>query len=631
MKRPAEDAAVSSSNVEGKGVDTDKQEMTEENKKPKVLKFEATYLRSISSASQYEKSFMHRDVITHAIATQTDFIITASIDGHLKFWKKKYAEGVEFVKHFRCHLFAFTTLAVNFNGTLLCTVCSQDKSVKIFDVENFDMINMFKLDFSPRTAAWIHQGSQLLHLLAVSDSDSGKIYVFDGKGAKEPLHIFDNLHRKSVRLIEYNHQLDLAISADDSGMIEYWCGKKNEFQFPSFVKFESKMDTDLYEFLKIKTLPVAMCMSPDGKKFATLAEDRRIRVFDVLTGKIEYLIDETMPKYIEQAKQNRNFGLQSMEWNRRLALEKDLDKERSTSFRFTNLVWDHSSNFLIYPSPIGIKVYNTVTHEVVRIIGREETMRFIAVTICRAVPDIRSRLQGAAATIETEAADNPTLNKRTDPDPVLVAIANKKSRFYLFTNQEPYSTEDDEEGGTGRDIFNEKPKKEEIITAIEGEGPSSKWSEKIIMHTSYGDIHMKLYPEECPKAVENFCTHVRRGYYNGLLFHRVIKAFMIQTGDPTGKGTGGNSIWGEDFEDEFHPRLRFDKPYKVAMANAGPNSNGSQFFITVVPAEWLDGKNTLFGEVTEGFNVVQKINNLPVYEKSGRPREEVRIVSVTLK
>jgi peptidylprolyl isomerase domain and WD repeat-containing protein 1 len=108
-------------------------------------------------------------------------------------------------------------------------------------------------------------------------------------------------------------------------------------------------------------------------------------------------------------------------------------------------------------------------------------------------------------------------------------------------------------------------------------------TESCIIHTSFGDIHLKLYQRDAPKAVENFCTLARRGYYNGHIFHRVIKSFMIQTGDPTGKGTGGKSIWGHDFEDEISPNLKHDKPYTVSMANAGPNTNGSQFFITVVP------------------------------------------------
>lgn len=94
---------------------------------------------------------------------------------------------------------------------------------------------------------------------------------------------------------------------------------------------------------------------------------------------------------------------------------------------------------------------------------------------------------------------------------------------------------------------------------------------------------MKLFASECPKTVENFCVHSKNGYYNGHIFHRVIKGFMIQTGDPTGTGTGGTSIWGGDFKDEFVSTLKHDRPYTVSMANAGANTNGSQFFITVLP------------------------------------------------
>jgi peptidylprolyl isomerase domain and WD repeat-containing protein 1 len=90
-----------------------------------------------------------------------------------------------------------------------------------------------------------------------------------------------------------------------------------------------------------------------------------------------------------------------------------------------------------------------------------------------------------------------------------------------------------------------------------------------------GDISVKLFPEDCPRTVENFVTHSQNGYYNSLIFHRVINGFMVQTGDPIGDGTGGESIWGGEFEDEIHPHLKHDRPFVVSMANAGPNTNGS--------------------------------------------------------
>ncbi|VDK79317.1 unnamed protein product [Litomosoides sigmodontis] len=580
-------------------------------KKTRVLPYEETYLRSIPRATQYEKSFMHRDTVTHVIGTATDFIITASTDGHLKFWKKKHGEGIEFVKHFRCHLHSFSHLTVNHNGTLMATFCMQDKSVKIFDVPNFDMINMLSTEFAPKTGAWIHQGNDVIQVLAVSDSESGKIYIYDGKGEDKPIYVLEKIHSNPVKFIEYNPHFECAISVDTKGMLEYWSGPKREYQFPDNVKWTYKTDTDLYEFVKVT--------------------DRRIRLFDFATGKLIKIIDETLRFYVDQAVANKNYGLQNMEWSRRVALEKELDRDENT-FQHLSICFDETSNFLIYPTPIGIKVYNLYTDEIVREIGKNENMRFLGVSLCRAMPDFREQLQGAAATIDALVATNPNL-KKTEPDPMLVACAYRKCRFYLFTNAEPFSTDesDDVDGGMGRDVFNEKPRKEDIITAVEGDTIDSKVTEYAIIHTSFGDIHIKLFPNECPKAVENFCTHARRGYYNGHTFHRVIKSFMIQAGDPTGKGTGGQSIWGEDFEDEFHPKLRHDKPYMVSMANAGPNTNGSQFFITVIPADWLDGKNTLFGQVTEGFNVVQKINQVPTFEKSGRPKQEINIISITLR
>ncbi len=162
-----------------------------------------------------------------------------------------------------------------------------------------------------------------------------------------------------------------------------------------------------------------------------------------------------------------------------------------------------------------------------------------------------------------------------------------------------------------------------------------------IFKTNMGDFKVKLFPSEAPKTVENFVTHAKNGYYNGLIFHRVIKDFMIQGGDPTGTGMGGESIYGHSFEDEFSPKLH-NLRGALSMANAGPNTNGSQFFIVqadAVPANmleqmkempeafpeeivnaydkmggtpWLDFRHTVFGQVIEGMNIVDSIANVKV-------------------
>jgi peptidylprolyl isomerase len=138
---------------------------------------------------------------------------------------------------------------------------------------------------------------------------------------------------------------------------------------------------------------------------------------------------------------------------------------------------------------------------------------------------------------------------------------------------------------------------------------TAKQSNIVVLETNAGKIELKMYPHIAPLAVKNFTTHAKNGYYNGLIFHRVIKGFMLQGGDPTGTGMGGTSIWKKDFKDEFGKNIVFDKPYLLAMANSGPNTNGSQFFITTAPAPWLNGMHTIFGEVIAGKDIVRKIEN----------------------
>ncbi|MBQ8683845.1 MAG: peptidylprolyl isomerase [Clostridia bacterium] len=179
-----------------------------------------------------------------------------------------------------------------------------------------------------------------------------------------------------------------------------------------------------------------------------------------------------------------------------------------------------------------------------------------------------------------------------------------------------------------------------------------------IMHTSMGDISIRLFPEHCPKTVENFTTHAKNGYYDGIVFHRVIKDFMIQGGDPTATGCGGESIWGRNFQDEFSPELH-NLRGALSMANAGPGTNGSQFFIVQAdsvhpsllqqmkdprlaesfPAETvagyeqvggtphLDFRHTVFGQVYAGMDVVDAIANVAT-NANDKPLEDVTILGI---
>ncbi|MGH0162249.1 UNVERIFIED_CONTAM: hypothetical protein FKN15_047684 [Acipenser sinensis] len=457
-----------------------------------VLEFERVYLDNLPSAAMYERSYMHRDVITHIACTKTDFIITASHDGHVKFWKKKEDAGIEFVKHFRSHLGVIECIGVSAEGALFCSV-GDDQAMKVFDVVNFDMINMLKLGktnwpmgyrkaafvstivlglkltpemftelqqmrqqlpdmefgrrmaverelekvdgirltniifdetghfvlygtmlgikvinvetnrFHPGQCEWIYNPGDAISTVACSEKSTGKIFVYDGRGDNQIIHVFEKMHSSPLSQIRLNPAYRVIVSADKAGMLEYWTGLPNEFKFPRNVDWEFKTDTDLYEFSKCKTYPTSLAFSYDGKKMATIATDRKVRIFRFLSGKLMRVFDECL---------------------------------------------------------------------------------------------------------------------------------------------------------TG---------------------------------------------------------------------------FMIQTGDPTGTGMGGESIWGGEFEDEFHATLRHDRPYTLSMANGGPGTNGSQFFITVVPTPWLDNKHTVFGRITKGMEVVQRISNVKINPKTDKPYEDISIINITVK
>jgi peptidylprolyl isomerase domain and WD repeat-containing protein 1 len=479
------------------------------------------------------------------------------------------------------------------------------------------MINMIKLDYVPQAVSFIHSDHDPIRALAISEKDSLVIRVYDAAGTKEPLHVIEKLHYQPVHLITYNSVFNIVVSTDKSGMLEYWSGQLNEYNFPKNVNFESNLDTDLYEFAKEKTIVLSIAFTRSGKIMAVLARDRKIRVYNFLSGKIVQTIDESLDSYSAIQQQSQQLG--NMEFGRRVAIEKDIDRNEASFF--SNLVFDESGSFLFYSGLLGIKMYNLETCEVVKYFGKIENARFLHVGLFQGI----TNKPKAIITLEMKASNNPNLQVIRH-DPTLFCTAYKKNRFYLFTRREP---EDTKNADNERDVFNEKPTKEEIVAATE-ESIMSRLASQAVIHTTKGDIQLTLFYKEVPKTVENFAVHSRNSYYNGHIFHRCIKQFMVQTGDPTGTGTGGTSIWNHEFEDEFHPNLKHDKPYTVSMANAGPNTNGSQFFITVIPCPWLDKKHTVFGRVTKGMDIVAKICNVKT-DKQDKPFDEIKIISISVK
>ncbi|CAN6695481.1 unnamed protein product [Malus baccata var. baccata] len=582
------------------------------------LQFEHAYLDALPSAQMYEKSYMHRDVVTHVAVSSADFVVTGSVDGHLKFWKKK-AIGIEFAKHFRSHLGPIEGLAVSVDGLLCCTI-SNDKSVKIYDVVNYDMMVMIRTEFVPGAVEWVYKQGDVKARLAISDRDSSYVHIFDARsGTNEPI-ISREVHLGPVKVMRYNPVFDTVISADQQGMVEYWT--PDTLKFPETgVKFRMKSDTNLFEIPKCKTTVSSIEVSPDGKQFSITSPDRRIRVFWFSTGKLRRVYDESLE--VAQDLQRSDvplYQLEAIDFGRRMAVEREIEKTESAPQ--PNAVFDESSNFLIYATLLGIKVVNLHTNKVSRILGKvENNDRFLRIALYQGDKSSKKVRKIPAA------AANVNESKEPLTDPTLICCAFKKHRIYLFSQREP---EEPEDATKGRDIFNEKPPADELLAASEiGKSSTTSLPDNVILRTTMGDIHMKLYPEECPKTVENFTTHCRNGYYDNLIFHRVIKGFMIQTGDPLGDGTGGQSIWGREFEDEFHKSLRHDRPFTVSMANAGENTNGSQFFITTVATPWLDNKHTVFGRVIKGMDVVQAIEKVKT-DRGERPQVDVKILNVTV-
>ncbi|KAG2009573.1 peptidyl-prolyl cis-trans isomerase, variant 2 [Coprinopsis cinerea AmutBmut pab1-1] len=384
-------------------------------KKRKVLPHEKLYLEHLPNTEQYYKSFMHRDVLNFVVMTKTEFLITTSVDGHLKLWKKQ-EEGIEFVKHYRAHLNPVVSVSASADGQLFATV-SEDQTAKVFDVVNFDMINIIKLGYTPLACCWVHKSGQAQGILAISEAGSGKIRLYDGRGNETPLETIDSVHRFPVHVMTYSDRYHTVISADEAGFVEYW-QPIEPFVQPKNVPglWQYKSETDLYEFKKSKSTPTCITLSPNSSSFVTFSlPDRQVRIFSFLSGKLTRKYDESLEAIQEmQQAGTAVYRVEDMEFGRRLAAERELElpgPDGKIPGRWINAVWDESGAFIIYPTLLGIKgmcvgvvccaiglddadffgvVVNTYTNRVARLLGKDEVVRFLNLTLYQGAPSKKS-------------------------------------------------------------------------------------------------------------------------------------------------------------------------------------------------------------------------------------------------
>ena len=372
--------------------------------------------------------------------------------------------------------------------------------------------------------------------MSSSDADSPNIHIYDARKDAGPVHTLDKMHTKPVHIMTYNPIYDCVISVDTGGMLEYW-EPSGDYQKPTDV-FNFKSKTDLYEFKKVsptkntpkilklqaKSVPSTLTISRDGDKFATFSfPDRQIRIFAFRTGKCLRKYDESIPTItaLQQSTAASPLKLDMMNFGARLAADRELEKQTS-ALSGTNVVFDESGNFVLYGTLGGIKVVNIVTNRMVRLYGKEESARFLCLALYQGAPRRKEVTNLAMA-----ASENPLLHDAEAIDPILFATAFRKARFYMFTiTSEEYFSEELEgvltfRGSKGdRDVYNEKPLRE--VGATSETTKATQTGTSAVMHTTLGDIFLKLFPNAAPKAVENFATHAKNGYYDGTIFHRII-------------------------------------------------------------------------------------------------------------
>jgi len=555
-------------------------------KRKRLILDDTILLNNIPSVSSYSYSYKTGATITAlAKALDDSLVISGDSNGVVKFWEQKKQDKDEevngqltIIKQFQLHSTEVRQLLVSTDGLKLISVAKHDKSVMVFDLTTLDLIQVIKVDFFPNVSTTSSNCWYILHnveFILLSEQDSNRLYRLDPQ--KDEVEPIPQIHKFNVDSVIFNLKYQCFISVDSKGIIEIW--SPIDFKIPSNVEFKLKSQTDLFEVVKNKSKVLAICLGDDNQSFAIISyPDNLIRVFNVVTGKVTGKFD--------------------------IASTNTSIPETGVS----TLVFEKNDRLLVFATCDGINVLDVRTGKVLRTIGTEDA-HLLSIKFDQFV--LLSKISMAKVSKEMMIAENKLINSKLAKKSLILLTVRGSQVLYCYSDYNVNVSARDLDMTTGK----KKQKAQKYSHAT--------------LHTTEGDIKIKLFSKLVPKTVENFIGLAQKRYYNNVIFHRVIKDFMIQTGDPQGDGTGGESLWGRHFEDEFNVLLTHSKPFMVSMANAGPNTNGSQFFITTDKCNHLDNKHSVFGEVVQGFDVVRFIERAKT-DKNDKPLDQIAILSVTL-
>ena len=341
---------------------------------------------------------------------------------------------------------------------------------------------------------------------------------------------------------------------------------------PMHLKWKIKLKTDFYKLFKLETVIQHIDFSYDQEYIHVLCINQILYIFNVYTGKCVSELDLTFIKLPKQ------------------------------------ILLDHSDHYLLIPLK-GIQLYDVAQLET-----RKSLKTFSSLTFSKIA--LFQHLSIKSTSLDLALGNNPTYKELMTIQPILIGL--HENRFYVFNNKTDYPA--------FKDHMNDVVEELAAISPTHHFQIPQELPKKVILHTSKGDITLELFGSICPKTVYNFTELIKSNFYTNLLWHRIVKGFLIQSGDPLNTGQGGQSIYKQPFEDEI--RLPVNA-YSLVMANKGPNTNTSQFFIPIRNSFHLNDKHTVFGKVIDGIDTVHAINDVEV-DQNDIPKSRIKLIDATI-